>query len=256
MQIKNSNNNCSICLGSIGEKNVFITECNHTFCGTCMLKQARNSNLCPLCRTELIEKEPTNVLESIEDILTSFNRPITLSQMNDTPQSEPEITIDGVPEATAIGGVPGIESIMTGLLNPINNLPEIESIMTGLLNPINNLPEITQTVSIAQELPIAMRTRSRRRIDVTDTMRTRSRRRIDVTERNDTVNNSVNTNTMFSDMVMSQSLNLLTNINNNPEMRNEFNTLISGIGNSLIGGDINNFSEQLINTNLFSNITS
>lgn len=141
-----------------------------------MLKQACNSNLCPLCRTELIEKEPTNVSETIS-------------------------------------GVPGIESIIS-----------------GLLNPINNLPEITQTVSIAQELPIAMRTRSRRRIDVT--------------ERNDTVNNSVNTNTMFSDMVISQSLNIINNINNSPEMINELNTLI---GNSLMSGDMNNFSEQMRN---------
>ena len=50
---------CSICLDAIGKIDVFVTKCDHMFCGTCILKHARTSNLCPLCRSELIETEST-----------------------------------------------------------------------------------------------------------------------------------------------------------------------------------------------------
>ena len=55
----NKNKTCSICLDAIGKTDVFVTKCNHMFCGTCILKHASASNLCPLCRSELIETEPT-----------------------------------------------------------------------------------------------------------------------------------------------------------------------------------------------------
>jgi len=164
--------------------------------------------------------------------------------------SEAETTINGVPgiETTTINGVSNTEM-------PTNDLHDIITSFFGSIplngNMVNTSqesePETEPTIylDIPPELPIATRTRSRRCLNVI--------------ERNETVNNSVNTNTMFSDMVMSQSLNLLNNINNNPEMSIEFNTLVSRIGNSFMNGDINGVSEAMenaINSNIFSNITS
>lgn len=64
---------CSICLDTIGDKNIFITNCNHTFCGTCMIKHSRMSKLCPLCRTELIDTKEDNLLpESSNPIVNHF----------------------------------------------------------------------------------------------------------------------------------------------------------------------------------------
>ena len=245
-------NTCSVCLELIGNTNVFITKCNHKFCGTCILKNFHNSNLCPLCRSELIEKEPTNMLESIEDILTSAAQ-----------QSASETTINGVPgiETTTINGVSYTEIPTNGLHDFISSFfDSIPQLQHGNMVNTSQEPETEPSIEldISPELPIATRTRSRRHPNVT--------------EINETVNNSVNTNTMFSDInnnpemrtmfsdtIMTESLNLLNNINNNPEMRNEYNTLVSGIRNSLIGGDMNNLSELMgnaINSNIFSNITS
>ena len=50
---RNSLKTCCICFNTIGKTNVFITECNHKFCGTCILKHICESNLCPLCRHKL-----------------------------------------------------------------------------------------------------------------------------------------------------------------------------------------------------------
>jgi hypothetical protein len=204
------------------------------------------------------------MLESIEDILTSV-----------TQQSESETTINVVPgiETTTINGVSNTEMPTNGLHDIITSFFGSIPLNGNMVNTSQESePETEPTIEldISPQLPIATRTRSRRRLNVT--------------EINETVNNSVNTNTMFSDTVMTESLNLLTNINNNPEMRtmssdmliteslniltninnnpemrNEYNTLVSGIGNSIMNGDMNNLSELMgnaINSNIFSNITS
>ena len=44
---------CPICYETIQDKNVIITNCNHTFCSNCILRLNRTSNSCPLCRAEL-----------------------------------------------------------------------------------------------------------------------------------------------------------------------------------------------------------
>ena len=41
---------CAVCLGELGEKNRFITECGHTFCGTCIIENLHHSAKCPMCR--------------------------------------------------------------------------------------------------------------------------------------------------------------------------------------------------------------
>jgi len=49
---------CAICLESIPEDNdLSITVCKHKFHTSCLLKWISNNNLCPLCRTTLVEKK-------------------------------------------------------------------------------------------------------------------------------------------------------------------------------------------------------
>ena len=62
---------CAICLENIDaagdgnvQKNIATTECGHTFCLSCLLKNLRVSNLCPLCRAP-VEKEVKRVLKPL-----------------------------------------------------------------------------------------------------------------------------------------------------------------------------------------------
>jgi len=59
---------CAICLDSINlntsQKNTATTECGHTFCLSCLLKNLHLSNLCPLCR-EPVEKNVKHVLKPL-----------------------------------------------------------------------------------------------------------------------------------------------------------------------------------------------
>ena len=64
-------NACAICLesfdsgsrsGCAPQKNIATTECGHTFCLSCLLKNLHTSNVCPLCRAP-IEKDVKRVLK-------------------------------------------------------------------------------------------------------------------------------------------------------------------------------------------------
>ena len=49
---------CPICYNELESKNIFITKCNHKFCGDCIFKhfQKDNGEFCPLCRGVYAEK--------------------------------------------------------------------------------------------------------------------------------------------------------------------------------------------------------
>ena len=50
---------CCICLSDIKEtKNYCITECIHEFHTSCLLKWLLNNESCPICRANLIIKNP------------------------------------------------------------------------------------------------------------------------------------------------------------------------------------------------------
>ena len=51
---------CPVCLGDLGEKNVMTTKCGHTFCASCIIKNLHHSSTCPMCRTEL-DDETTRI---------------------------------------------------------------------------------------------------------------------------------------------------------------------------------------------------
>jgi hypothetical protein len=62
-------NTCAICLESLDsgcapQKNIATTECGHTFCLSCLLKNLHTSNLCPLCRTP-VEQNVKRVLKPL-----------------------------------------------------------------------------------------------------------------------------------------------------------------------------------------------
>jgi hypothetical protein len=62
-------NTCAICLecfdsGCAPQKNIATTECGHTFCLSCLLKNLHTSNLCPLCRAP-VEQNVKHVLKSL-----------------------------------------------------------------------------------------------------------------------------------------------------------------------------------------------
>lgn len=70
-----NNITCAICLECIDsgsssgssdhqKKNVAITECGHTFCLSCLLKNLHTSNLCPLCRAP-VEENVKHVLKPL-----------------------------------------------------------------------------------------------------------------------------------------------------------------------------------------------
>ena len=44
---------CAICLGELQKTNITITQCNHTFCTSCLLENIHVNNTCPICRREL-----------------------------------------------------------------------------------------------------------------------------------------------------------------------------------------------------------
>jgi hypothetical protein len=72
---------CMICLEPVeGNKNIFVTECDHTFHASCMVKQLRHSSKCPVCRHKL-GPNPTQVPEFDEEVIasliqTAFNSPV------------------------------------------------------------------------------------------------------------------------------------------------------------------------------------
>jgi hypothetical protein len=53
----NNEKECCICFERIDYKNVSITECNHSFHTSCLLKY--NNKKCPICRQTLYEEETT-----------------------------------------------------------------------------------------------------------------------------------------------------------------------------------------------------
>lgn len=47
---------CAICLSKLGLKNFCQTNCGHRFHLTCLLPWSQQSNICPYCRGEIIDK--------------------------------------------------------------------------------------------------------------------------------------------------------------------------------------------------------
>jgi hypothetical protein len=51
---------CSICWSDLKETNKVVTKCGHSYCMDCFLKHTQGTvanNKCPMCRTELFQKQ-------------------------------------------------------------------------------------------------------------------------------------------------------------------------------------------------------
>ena len=57
---------CLICYEKIKNNNFCITECNHAYCLTCMIKAALRKTECPYCKYKLVEI-PENTEEEIDE---------------------------------------------------------------------------------------------------------------------------------------------------------------------------------------------
>lgn len=57
---------CSICMNSISTKNVCTTNCNHSFCLSCILTHLNTNTNCPLCREFIYENESSSSEEEIQ----------------------------------------------------------------------------------------------------------------------------------------------------------------------------------------------
>ena len=67
-------NKCCICYKNIGKQNVIITNCNHTFHSTCLLKWTNKNKSCPLCRNNLYDEDNTNnKIENITNDLSNLS---------------------------------------------------------------------------------------------------------------------------------------------------------------------------------------
>lgn len=72
---------CPICLENMKDNNLVITECNHKFCFTCLMKSCENKNECPLCRSQInhikIKKLPIfRNVDLFDNICDSIGNPI------------------------------------------------------------------------------------------------------------------------------------------------------------------------------------
>ena len=80
-----NDNRCSICLDILNKnKNIAITDCNHSFCLSCIIKHLNNDNKCPLCRNEIIDNDnctndsynritDTIACEKINELIESYD---------------------------------------------------------------------------------------------------------------------------------------------------------------------------------------
>jgi len=59
---------CAICMETVGYRNKLVTECGHIYCGSCMLKNIKYSNKCPMCRKELIKDKSKKLTEITPEI--------------------------------------------------------------------------------------------------------------------------------------------------------------------------------------------
>jgi hypothetical protein len=73
---------CCICFERIDYKNVSITECNHSFHTSCLLKY--NNKKCPICR-QLLYEEETNLTILVDEISNEISNEIIQQPIQQRP---------------------------------------------------------------------------------------------------------------------------------------------------------------------------
>lgn len=90
----NTNISCSICLSNnINILNTYITNCNHSFCKSCLINWFNNNKYtCPLCRTIITQYKNDNItnnlifirnnsIENIRNISNNLNNDMLYQNM-------------------------------------------------------------------------------------------------------------------------------------------------------------------------------
>ncbi len=87
---------CLICYEEIKTNNCCITECNHAFCLTCMIKASLKKKECPYCRDKLFKNECKDIdVEVDEDVEENIIGEIEFSENGESDSDyEPEINLD------------------------------------------------------------------------------------------------------------------------------------------------------------------
>jgi len=91
---------CAICMESMNKnKNFAKTSCGHSFCLSCLVTSLKNSNTCPLCRTNIEETPPqstTSPALSMEECVDIIKDELDMFPVEDHLQS---ITLFGNPRS-------------------------------------------------------------------------------------------------------------------------------------------------------------
>ncbi|WP_373691345.1 RING finger domain-containing protein [Endozoicomonas sp. YOMI1] len=77
----NQEDKCTICIESFAEKEVSVTTCAHNFHTSCLETQLKYSEVCPICRTPLIDR----IIQRLDSFVHSL---IAAGNMTPTPQVE------------------------------------------------------------------------------------------------------------------------------------------------------------------------
>lgn len=60
MDLEAESETCPVCFNELGKKDIFITKCGHTFCGTCFVTNLSYTLKCPLCREYIVDVSNVN----------------------------------------------------------------------------------------------------------------------------------------------------------------------------------------------------
>lgn len=52
---------CPVCFKKLGDKNIFITNCGHVFCGNCIVANIKFTDKCPMCRQNITDSSSGEV---------------------------------------------------------------------------------------------------------------------------------------------------------------------------------------------------
>lgn len=146
---------CPVCLLELGEKNIFITQCGHTFCGSCILENLKYTTACPLCRGNLLANDGSDSSDSSGGSVSSDSSRGNGIDHNDVPNSADLRTIysdliveyvldasiasaHGIASAHVIAGAHGIDERREALRAQVHSLlGGFESDLRLIVSPLS-----------------------------------------------------------------------------------------------------------------------
>ena len=118
---------CAVCLdvlnltsGSGRQKNIATTECGHTYCLSCLLKNLRTSNLCPLCRAP-VEEDVKKVLKplSYSEGIQLLNHELNGLQIYEDVEQYVQHALEVSTQSNTNGQ--NVQDVIDGVVNMVTN---------------------------------------------------------------------------------------------------------------------------------------